>query len=358
MLKRNKTTLILSSLVVLLPILVGVLLWDALPAQMTTHWGADGVADGWSSRPFAVFALPLILLPIHLLCVFITGKDPKNKDQSGKLLGIMYWVIPVISLFSNAMVYAAAFGKQPDWENITFLLLGLTFLIIGNYLPKCKQNYTLGIKLKWTLENEENWNATHRFGGKVWVIGGIFFLFGVFLPLEAVPAATIILVTLMVLLPTLYSYSYHKKQLQAGTATAVPMPRKKTVTALSMAMAAAVLLLVGVLTFTGSIQMQYGESSFTVKASYWDDLTVDYAAIDHLEYRTELVKGIRTFGFGSPKLSLGSFKNEEFGAYTLYAYTRCKPCVVLYVGERILVLSGADVPATDAIYQELTARMS
>ena len=67
MLKKKKRTLVLTSLLTLSPILIGLLLWNKLPEQMTTHWGADGVADGWSGRPFAVFGLPLIMLAVQWL---------------------------------------------------------------------------------------------------------------------------------------------------------------------------------------------------------------------------------------------------------------------------------------------------
>jgi uncharacterized membrane protein len=82
MIKRNKLKLLISSIIILSPILIGLVLWKNLPGRMTTHWGFDGNADGWSSRPFAIFGLPVILLIIHWICIFITAKDPKNKDRN------------------------------------------------------------------------------------------------------------------------------------------------------------------------------------------------------------------------------------------------------------------------------------
>ena len=172
----RKSTLILSSLLTLSPMLIGLLLWNELPEQMTTHWGADGVADGWSGRTFAVFGMPLIMLATQWLFVFFTGLDPKNKTQNRKVTELVLWTIPVVSLFSCGLVYVTAFNCKFQPEMLTFSLLGITFIIIGNYLPKCTQNYTIGIKIKWTLENEENWNATHRMAGKLWVAVGFISL--------------------------------------------------------------------------------------------------------------------------------------------------------------------------------------
>ena len=87
------------------------------------------------------------------------------------------------------------------------LLMGVMFVVIGNWLPKCRQTYTMGIKLPWTYASEANWNATHRFGGKVWVTGGIFTMltafFGSFWLL-------LVILAVMVIAPTLYSYLYFR----------------------------------------------------------------------------------------------------------------------------------------------------
>ena len=212
MIKNNKWKLTLSSILILLPILLGLIFWNELPEQMTTHWGADGNADGWSSRSFAVFGLPLIILALHWLCVFFTVKDPKNKNQNKKVFGMVLWICPVLSFFASGMIYAGALGKEFDIEVITLLFIGLMFVILGNYLPKCKQNYTIGIKVKWALANEENWNATHRLGGKVWVIGGLLLMACVFLPDTIVPWALIIILPVLAVIPVVYSYLYFKKQ--------------------------------------------------------------------------------------------------------------------------------------------------
>ena len=80
-------------------------------------------------------------------------------------------------------------------------------MIIGNYLPKCKQNYTMGIKIPWTLDNEDNWNKTHRLAGFLWVIGGVLITLNAFLGNEWVFLAITLVMTLV---PVGYSYLYYK----------------------------------------------------------------------------------------------------------------------------------------------------
>ena len=211
MLKKNKLTLILSSVVILLPILAGLLLWEHLPQELPTHWNINGSVDDYSSKGFAVFVLPLILLGFHWICTLATALDRKNKDQQAKLFTLVFWIIPALSLMVSGLIYATALGMTLDITAIIFCFMGLLFIVIGNYLPKCKQNRTLGIKVKWTLENEANWNATHRMAGKLWVAGGLLFLLIGFLPSTITLWAMPVLIGIMVIVPVIYSYALYKR---------------------------------------------------------------------------------------------------------------------------------------------------
>ena len=217
MLKKNKMMIVLSSLAILLPIVYGLIMWNSLPDAIATHWNFTGEADGYSNKAFAVFGFSGILFLFHVLALVITAKDQKNKDQSGKVMGMLLWICPFLSWFMNFLVYAQALGKQISigaWLGAFFSLL---FLIAGNYLPKVKHNRTIGIRIKWTLENEENWNLTHRLAGKLWVVCGVLqLLAGFILPETAVFVALMILTAIAVIVPTLYSWRLSKKQTTEG----------------------------------------------------------------------------------------------------------------------------------------------
>ncbi|MBI9095831.1 MAG: SdpI family protein [Sphaerochaeta sp.] len=88
--------------------------------------------------------------------------------------------------------------------------MALLFLVIGNYLPKCKHNYTVGIKIPWTLASEENWNRTHRFAGWVWIIASILLLVSA-LTGWFVPVVVIISMTAMVAGPVIYSFLFYRR---------------------------------------------------------------------------------------------------------------------------------------------------
>ncbi len=358
MLKENKFQVILSSIVILFPVLFGLIMWNELPDTMTTHWGADGNADGVSAKPFAVFGLPVMLLITHLVCLLFTALDQKQKGQNKKALRVIFWLIPLISLFANGSVYAIAFGKVFDFVLLMPALLGIMFVFIGNYLPKIKQNRTLGIKVSWTLSNEENWNKTHRLGGKVWVVGGLVMLFSMFLPRAAMMLVAACVIIAVTTIPIMYSYCIYKKHQKEGIAY-VGAPRGKTekiAVRITAVIAPIILIGAAVFMFTGNIEVHCEDTSFRIDAAYWADLEVDYSEIDSLAYREDIDVGTRTGGFGSPRLSMGTFQNDEFGSYTLYAYAGVEEYIVLKVGEKTLVIGMKDADATREIYQSILAK--
>lgn len=359
MLKENKFKVIISSIVILLPILFGLIMWNELPNTMATHWGVDGNIDGFGSKPFVVFGLPVILLVTHLICLFVTSLDQKQKGQNKKALRIIFWILPFASLFSNGIVYASAFGKAFDFELLMPALLGVMFVFIGNYLPKIKQNNTLGIKVSWALNNEENWNKTHRLGGKVWVIGGLIMVFSIFLPLSAmVPVVACALIAIAII-PIVYSYCIYKKHQKEGVAY-VDAPRSKAekiVVRIFSVIVSIILIGVVILLFTGNIKVHCEDTSFRIVATHWTDIEVDYAKINTIEYRENFDVGVRTNGVGSVRLSMGTFQNDEFGSYTLYAYTGTSEYIVLEVGEKTLVIGMKDTDETRELYQSILAKM-
>ena len=208
MIKKNWKMLLIASLAILLPVFVGALLWNQLPEQIPSHWNMQGEIDGYSSKSFSVFGLPMILLAIHWFTVCITLSDPKKQNHSEKILHLVFWIVPALSVILSAVTYSTAMGKGVRMELFISVLLGLLFVAIGNYLPKCKQNYTIGIKLPWTLHSEENWNRTHRLAGWLWVIGGLLIISAGFFNLVWL---TLSAPLLMALVPTAYSYILYLK---------------------------------------------------------------------------------------------------------------------------------------------------
>lgn len=216
MIKNNKVSLVLSSVAIFLPAVVGIILWDKLPDTMATHWNAAGESDGFSAKAFAVLGLPLIIFALHWLCVFFTEKDPKNKNQSPKMQKLVLWICPVLTWIASGTIYFSALGKEINMTSLEVLIIGIMFVILGNYLPKCKQNFTMGIKVKWTIENEENWNKTHRLGGILWFVGGLIIIASVFLPEKIMFGVMLAVLLISAIVPVIYSYAIYRKMKKNG----------------------------------------------------------------------------------------------------------------------------------------------
>ena len=206
--KANRKTLIITSLVMILPVLIGVFFWNRLPEVMATHFGLDDQADGFSSKGFAVFGIPLFLLAMQWLVAFVTTHDPRRQNISLKMYTLVLWIIPVISLVVAAVLYPYNLGYDTDISFYMELLMGLMFVVLGNYMPKMRHNYTIGIRVPWTLDKEENWNRTHRFGGHVWVLSGLLIIL---LTLSGLLKGEWMIGVLLVaaLVPIVYSFWLH-----------------------------------------------------------------------------------------------------------------------------------------------------
>lgn len=208
MIKKNLKTMMIASIIILLPMVFGLIVWDQLPAEIATHFGENGEPNGWSSKPMAVIGIPLIMLAVQWCCAFFTGVDPKRDNISDKMFTLVLWIAPVISVFACGSMYLYAFDNSINTTTIGILMMGVVFIVIGNYMPKMKQSYTLGIKLPWTLESEENWNRTHRLAGYIWLAAGVITIVAGFLQMFWMSFVALLGATII---PTVYSYRLYKK---------------------------------------------------------------------------------------------------------------------------------------------------
>lgn len=208
MLKANKRTLIITSIVIMVPAIIGLCFWDMLPNTLATHFGVNGEADGFSSKAFTVLGIPAILLALQWVLAYVTTHDPKKQNIGGKIFTLVLWLIPVASLFAAGMIYPYNLGYEMNISFVGQLFLGFLFVVIGNYMPKMRQSYTVGIRVPWTLANEENWERTHRLAGYLWVAGGIAVIAAAFIGLPIVLGIGITIA--VAIIPIVYSFILHK----------------------------------------------------------------------------------------------------------------------------------------------------
>ena len=332
MIKKYKGTLICSVLVMLAGILGGFTMAQSI----------------W---------INVLFLVTDCMLVTIIFYDNRNRQQSSKVIGMVIWIIPVTTLIYNGM--ARLISMDADSENLFMAVIyfgtGLLFMIIGNYLPKVKQNNTIGIRVVWTLQDEENWSATHRFSGKLWVASGVLcMLCGLFG--ESIAALVLYIVSIMAaaIVSILYSYLFYKKKMAAGEKLKIQY-NKKTIVIYVIVSVFVVIFTIWTL-FWGGIDISFHDNDFTVEAQGWSDYTVDYEQIDSISYKENLFQNgndRRTNGLGNLKYGMGNFRNDIYGDYIRYTHASCHSYVVMDIGGKILVVNGADESETKKIYDTL-----
>jgi uncharacterized membrane protein len=181
----NRTTLIIVAILIVASTLAGLLLWNQLPEQMASHWGANDQVNGYMSKFWGVFLMPIITITMLLLFLVIPSIDPLKAN----IVQFRDYFNTFIALITAFMVYI--YGLTLAWNlgytnfrMSTAMLpaMGLLFIFVGVMVGKAKRNYFIGIRTPWTLSSDKVWDETHRIGGKLFIASGVLSLLGAFFP--------------------------------------------------------------------------------------------------------------------------------------------------------------------------------
>ena len=207
--KQNKKQIIGSFLMVFIPTLIGIALASKLPEQMAIHFNFSGVADGFANKWTVIFDLPCIMAVLHAIVLFGVCNDPKKNNIGSKMTRLVFWMIPVFSIVLMSVLYGIAIGWNINILSVIGVLIGVLFMVLGNYMGKNRQNYTVGIRTPWTLNSHENWNRTHRLAGKIWVLLGLLAIVCSFI--EGLINYIILAIIICSFIPVIYSFYLYKK---------------------------------------------------------------------------------------------------------------------------------------------------
>jgi uncharacterized membrane protein len=211
---KNNSTVLITTVMCFIPVIFGILVFNRLPLQIPIHFDNGGNPDSYLPKTLAVFGLPIFMAAINLYTHFRVNNEPKVNNPSSALKKAVKWMPSIIAIIFIPLSLIIALGEKIPIVMIGTAIAGIVIVICGNYLPKNRQNYTLGIKLPWTLHSENNWNNTNRFAGFVWEIGGLIIITNAFLLKWYVSIAVI---ALLIVLPFFYSYMTFKLETKEGT---------------------------------------------------------------------------------------------------------------------------------------------
>ena len=207
----------LVALLIIAPLIYGAIIYPQLPSRIPTHFNIEGKADAWGG-PSSIFIGPGIMgavsIFVYILMSNLKTFDPKKYDEANDTLYSNFAVLTVafLSALSTIIIYSSTHADEINVGKLILSLIGLSFAGLGWYMPKFKQNYFVGFKLPWTLENETNWNETHKVAGKLWIYGGLFQAVVTFiLPMKFGFIGFMLATAVMVIIPSVFSYRLFKK---------------------------------------------------------------------------------------------------------------------------------------------------
>ncbi|MBR1969047.1 MAG: DUF1648 domain-containing protein [Clostridia bacterium] len=181
--------LIATSLVCLLPILLGIYLWNELPETIAIHFNFYNEPDTFVSKEVAVFGLPFLMMFIQVFSSVVTDLNAKKHGESKKIERVAKWIIPVMSVVLYAVTLGYALGFSIDIRKCAMIILGIVFIVLGNYMPKL--DYVKNYKL-----DTDKARKTNRIMGFSLVIMGILGFITIFLP----PVSTILWLIILIVL--------------------------------------------------------------------------------------------------------------------------------------------------------------
>lgn len=206
----NKTTLI-TTLLSLVPIAIGTALQNKLPSEIPINYGFNNEAGTLASKWIVIFLLPLILALVNLF-VNLTLTE-RNRQRIGKRLSaVLIWLVPLLSVVVSMFLILKPLGLPLKAGSLVFSIISVIFIIIGNYIPKCRPNSYVGYRLSWIMNDDELWMKTHRFSGFVLVIAGFASLVASFFAIGKY--VFLVCLVIIIFVPLIYSLAIKKKVVQ------------------------------------------------------------------------------------------------------------------------------------------------
>lgn len=204
--------------IVLLPFIYLAYIWNQLPEKVPMHWNIKGEIDRYGEKMELILIPILLPLLVYIIFLVVPKIDPKNKlnKMGNKLQTIKVLSTTFMSILALFILFSAKHQSFAN-PNYIILLIGVLYIILGNYFQTIKANYFIGIRTPWTLENESVWKKTHKLGGKLWFVGGIIVVLASLI-LDKNPNVTLFLIItgIITIIPIVHSYIIFKREIKSA----------------------------------------------------------------------------------------------------------------------------------------------
>ncbi len=200
-----------------IPFLPGIFFYHKLPDIMAVHFGRGNHPNGFLSKDLALFGIPVFMIIVYAMAYFVMVKDPKSRNHGKEAIVAVLLFVPLLNILTNCMILLFNMGSEINTDLIVRGSVSVFLILLGNYLPKIKNNYTIGIKTPWTLADDEVWNQTHRMAGYMWIMGGFVMLPCSFFSTRISYYIFIGTILMISVVPIMYSYLVYSRKNKGKT---------------------------------------------------------------------------------------------------------------------------------------------
>jgi uncharacterized membrane protein len=206
---------LLIFIIILLSFAISLYLYPQLPEKMVSHWNTKGEVDGYTSKFWGLFLMPIILIGFWLLFILIPRIDPlkENIEKFRKYFDGFILLITLFFIYLYSLTIFWNLGVRFDMGQFLTPALGLLFVYCGFLVENAKRNWFIGIRTPWTLSSDKVWEKTHKLGGKLFKIAGVITILGLFFPKYAF-SLVVFPVLLLAIYTIFYSYFEYRREIK------------------------------------------------------------------------------------------------------------------------------------------------
>ena len=204
--------------IMLLPAVYLAVIWNQIPQTVPMHFDMKGTVDRYGTKNELLIMTAILAaanMLTYLIILNVYKIDPKKYAAQNKerLQRIGFSVALYIAAISAMLIYEISHNRVNMTMKFVFVAMGLLFALLGNNMYNLKPNYFAGMRLPWTLENEDNWRATHHLAGRLWFFGGLIFaVIALLFNGEWTMYLAFAILSTLILIPVIYSYRYYRRQ--------------------------------------------------------------------------------------------------------------------------------------------------
>lgn len=212
--KKINSWVLLALILSILSIIITLFLYPKLPLEVPIHFNAIGEVDNWGDKSFTLFTA-FLPIGLGLLTLIVPKIDPKRAafSKHAKAYNIFVFIITIFIIGIHWATLLFALGYNISIDKFIMVSIGILFIVLGNYMPQVRHNYTFGVKTPWALHDENNWRATQRFGGYVFILIGVVSFLHLFISSRLSSYIFFIITLGGIASCYLYSYLYFKKHM-------------------------------------------------------------------------------------------------------------------------------------------------